>query len=266
MHHEPELLLDEPALPWDEVVPRWPARIDIRLWLALLLAMIVAVVASSRASLPLAVFIASVAALLAMRLPPGGVLGRLAAPLGLTLVVCVLRVFLTGKTPWLTFTIGPWTLVATREGLNAGALIGLRVLGSVGALLVLTAAAPAERLFAALAWARVPRTIVDIAQLMHRYIFVLLHQAAAVRAAQRVRLGYVGFRRGMASLGSLAGLIILRSVDQAERTHEAMLARGYQGRLPLATLPPLGRAGRLALAAGLSGIALLYFAAERWLP
>jgi len=259
MHQEPELLLDE-------VVPPAPARIDVRVGLALLLALIVAVVASTRASLPAAVFAGSVAALLAMRLPLAGVLGRLAAPMGLTLVVCVLRVFLTGQTPWLTFKIGPWTLVATQEGVQAGALMGVRVLGAVGAMLVLAAAAPADRLFAALAWARVPPALVDIAQLMHRYIFVLLHQAAAVQAAQRVRLGYAGFRRSMASLGALAGLIILRCVDQAERTHEAMLARGYQGRLPLATLPPLGRAGRLAIVLGWSGIALLYWAAERWLP
>ena len=35
---------------------------------------------------------------------------------------------------------------------------------------------------------------------------------------------------------------MLRSMDQAERTHEAMTVRGYHGALPIPNLPPLGAA------------------------
>jgi cobalt/nickel transport system permease protein len=93
-----------------------------------------------------------------------------------------------------------------------------------------------------------------------------LDDTAAVLSAQKVRLGYVSLRRSVASLGSLAGLVMLRSLDQVDRTHEAMLARGYQGRLPLPTLPAL-RGRDLALIAGaLAAIGLTYLAGERWLP
>ena len=88
-------------------------------------------------------------------------------------------------------------------------------------------------MLAALRWASVPHTWIEIAMLMYRYLHILFEQAASVVSAQSVRLGYSGLRRSFQSLGSLAGMVILRSLDQAEKSHEAMMARGYRGRLPL---------------------------------
>jgi cobalt/nickel transport system permease protein len=133
-------------------------------------------------------------------------------------------------------------------------------------VLVLGAAAPMHKICAALRWARLPHTLVEIAMIMYRYIFLLLDDTAAVLSAQKVRLGYVSFRRSVASLGSLAGLVMLRSLDQADRTHEAMLARGYQGRLPLPTLPALRGRDLLLIAVAVAATGLMYLAGERWLP
>ena len=76
---------------------------------------------------------------------------------------------------------------------------------------------------------------------MVRSIFTLFDQAASVLSAQRARLGHATFRRTLDSAGRLAGIVLLRSIEQAERTHEAMIARGYQGCQPEAGLPPLTR-------------------------
>jgi cobalt/nickel transport system permease protein len=241
-------------------------RLDVRVQLAMALTAILAVAASTRAWLPALVVFGSLIALAVLRVPPGSVLGRLAAPLGLAAVICILRAFTTGRTPWLSFHLGGWRLVATREGLADGLLIGLRVLASMGVLLVLGAAAPVHKICAALRWARLPHALVEVAMLMYRYIFLLLDDTAAVLSAQKVRLGYVSLRRSVASLGSLAGLVMLRSLDQVDRTHEAMLARGYQGRLPLASLPALRGRDWLLIAGTAAAISLVYLAGERWLP
>jgi cobalt/nickel transport system permease protein len=240
--------------------------LDVRVQLALALTTILAVVASTRAWLPALVVFASLIALAAVRVPPGSVLGRLAGPLGLAAVVCTLRAFTVGRTPWFSLHFGGLRLVATHEGLVDGLLIGLRVLASMGVVLVLGAAAPAHKLCAALRWARLPHALVEVAMLMYRYIFLLADDTAAVLSAQKVRLGYVSLRRSVASLGSLAGLVMLRSLDQADRTHEAMLARGYQGRLPLPSLPALRGRDLLLIAAAAAVIGLTYLAGERWLP
>ena len=58
---------------------------------------------------------------------------------------------------------------------------------------------------------------------------------------------------------------MLRSLDQAERTHEAMTARGYHGVLPIPKLPPLG--SDIGSSAGRRGghCSRAFVLAERWL-
>jgi cobalt/nickel transport system permease protein len=120
-------------------------------------------------------------------------------------------------------------------------LMGSRVLGSVSVVLLLSSVTPAHRIFHSLRWLGVPRGWVEIAALMYRYTFTLLDQTADVLAAQRVRLGYSGLKRSLASLGVLAGAVIVQSMEQATRTYEAMSLRGYQGHMPFGPLPALSR-------------------------
>ncbi len=171
---------------------------------------------------------------------------------------------MTGTTPVASIDLGFWRLIATREGLLGGALIACRVLGAVGIVMVLCQTTPTQELFAALSWAKVPHTWIEIAALMYRYLYILLEQAACVVSAQRVRLGYCGLRRSFQSLGSLTGIVILRSLDQAEKSHEAMMARGYRGRLPLPRLPSLPWRQWVLAGLGVMLIATSYWLAERW--
>ena len=108
-------------------------------------------------------------------------------------------------------------------------------------MLLFSLVTPAHRIFHALLWFRIPQGWVEIAMLMYRYIFSLLDDTADVAAAQRVRLGYNGTRRSLSSIGSLAGAVIIRSLDQAAHTHEAMSLRGYGGLIPFAPLPEMCR-------------------------
>ena len=145
-----------------------------------------------------------------------------------------------------------------------GGLIASRVLGSVSVIVVLCMVTLAGDIFSALRWARLPRTWVELAMLMYRYIFTLFEQATSVLSAQKIRLGYAGLRRSLRSMGNLGGVVILRSIDQAERTHEAMVARGYEGLLPIPEPPVLSRRDLWLLGGCLAAIAAAYFLAERF--
>jgi cobalt/nickel transport system permease protein len=101
-----------------------------------------------------------------------------------------------------------------------------------------------------------------VAILMYRYIFVLLDEAADMAEAQRVRLGWSKFSCALSSVGMLAGTVLVRSLDQATRTQEAMTLRGYNGSTPFAPLPPLARRDRLLLAALPLTVAALFCAME----
>jgi cobalt/nickel transport system permease protein len=237
---------------------------DVRVTLAVALAAILAVVLSTRLWLPLGMA-ACCAIMLMARMPLRQVAWRLTAPLAIAVLVCLLQGVMTGKTPLVELTVGAWRLALTREGMASGTLLGSRVLGSMSVIFVLCLAAPAHEIFAALRWAKMPRTWVEIGMLMYRYTFTLFDQADSAMSAQRVRLGYATAGRSLRSLGSLAGIVALRSIDQAERTHEAMLARGYHGPLPCPRLRPLRRRDALVMLAAVAAIGLLLLALERWL-
>ena len=253
MHQTLEAFSDRAAFR-DNVMTRQDPRVK----LVLALAAIVAVLCARAAWLPVGVFLACLGALLAVRTPPRVFLVRLAGPVGMAMVLVLVQTLLAGRPaagagePLWQWHAGSWTVAVTAEGLRGGLRMGARVLGSMSVLVLLGSVTPAFKVFAALRWAHMPRTMMELAMLMYRYIFGLLEQVVQVRGAQRVRLGYVDARRTLASTGSLMGTVVLRALDQADRTHEAMLVRLYDGRGPLADLAPLSLGQWLAMAAGLA--------------
>jgi cobalt/nickel transport system permease protein len=86
---------------------------------------------------------------------------------------------------------------------------------------------------AALAWLRVPKGFIEVALFAWRYLFVLLDDAQVVYSAQKNRLGYSGFRRGLRSFGTLAGALVIKAFDNSQTITTAMVQRGYDGTMPL---------------------------------
>lgn len=234
-------------------------EVDPRVKLVVALAAILPVIVSTRPGLPLLVALATLATLAALRFPPGVVAARLSIPLGMVVVVFALRLFTIPGEVLFTLDLAGSTVRATREGLAAGALAALRIFAATSVLVLLGMVAPAHELFRALHWFRIPAGLVEVGLLMYRFIFVLLDIAADMATAQTLRLGYHGAARSVRSVGSLAGAVLVKSLDQATRTSEAMVLRGYAGTMPVGALPPLpGRELRwmLGLTAAL-GIAFL---------
>jgi cobalt/nickel transport system permease protein len=239
-------------------------RMDPRPKMIIALALIVAVVLSKQAFLPLLVFVSCTVGMIWLRMPVKLVLLRLVGPMGIVLVLVTLQAFLTGVSPVASFSLAGYRFVATAEGLMRGVLLGSRVLGAVSVMLMLSSVTPAYKIFGALRWFRVPEVWVEIALLVYRYIFVLLDQTADIAAAQRVRLGYSTVGRSLSSAGVLAGTVVARSMDQAMRTYEAMTLRGYQGRLPVGPLPRMKAREYWCMLTVPPAIAVVYLIAEWW--
>jgi cobalt/nickel transport system permease protein len=259
MHHSQEIFSPVPSHDRGLL-----AGCDIRVRGIVALAAILAVVLSNCIWFGLVAAGCCLAALLAARTPFPMLLHRLLGPLVLAGLIFVTQALLTGTSPAAEFDLGSYRLTATHEGISRGALIASRVLGSLGIVTLLSRNTSMQELAAALRWARVPNTWIEIALLMHRYLYVFAAQAACVVSAQKIRLGYSRFRLAFRSAGTLAGLVILRSLDQAERTHEAMVARGYRGCLPLPSLPPLTRAQTMIAGISVTMIVTAYVLVERF--
>ena len=147
--------------------------------------------------------------------------------------------------------------------LAAAGRVFCTALGCVGAMYFLALSTPITDLTLCLGRLHVPRLMVELMELIYRFIFVLTETAGHIRTAQASRLGYQSAGRSLHSLGLLASTVFLRAWRKADRVYAALESRGYTG--SLATLPGDYRPGRglylLALAA--AGVQLAVFWAER---
>lgn len=226
----------------------WLSRRDARAKLGAALAVLLAVLLSGRPHLPAVVCGLAFVATLWVGVPVRMAVVRLVLPLFSAAIIVTLKAILDGSTVLVQLDFQVFTLPVYREGLAEGILIGSRVLGAVSVMLLLSVVTPAHRIFAVLRWAGLPAAWTDTAMLMYRYVFALLDHAATVYAAQRVRLGYSGLRSSLHCMGLLAGSVVNRSLGQATRTYEALLTRGYTGKLPSATMSAFRPADTVVLA------------------
>jgi len=99
---------------------------------------------------------------------------------------------------------------------------------TVTAALLLIATTGMDRLGGALRMLKIPRIFVLQLLLTYRYISVLMEEVARTLRAYSLRApGQKGVHRS--AWGSLAGQLILRTIDRAQRIYEAMCLRGFTG-------------------------------------
>ena len=161
------------------------------------------------------------------RLPIGNVAKRL-VPLNvlMLLLILVLPLSTPGRPVW---QLGPMTF--SYEGLRLGAIIAMKGNAVLLTLIVLLGTMGPITLGHALDHLHVPEKLTHLLLLTVRYLDVLHREYLRLRDAMRVR----GFRPRMdrhtyRCFGYLVGMLLVRSLDRAERITAAMKCRGFQGR------------------------------------
>ena len=177
----------------------------------------------------------------AARLPLRWVLGRLR--IELPFVAFALLLPLAGAT-----ALAAWNIVAK-------GFLG------VGAAVVLSATTPVPELLVGLERLRVPRVLTSIAGFMARYVDVIVADLGRMRIARASRGDDPRWLWQSRGIAATAGTLFVRSYERGERVHLAMLARGYDGTMPLLHRhdPPLG-GHRLAAVAPAVAIAAMVVA------
>jgi cobalt/nickel transport system permease protein len=192
---------------------------------------------------------------------------RLSMPFGIAWVV-LLSVLLThGSHPLFTLQLGPLTLIARQEGACEGGLLFCRIMAAVTLAALLAMSTPMIEILETLRLCKIPAVVIDIADMMYRYLFIIEDTAQTMRRARQSRLGdCAGWAGRVGDVGRIASSIMVRSLERSTRIYQAMLARGYNesGReLPFFPHPvPV----RDRLAGGIFGLVLAALAAANaWL-
>jgi cobalt/nickel transport system permease protein len=154
-------------------------------------------------------------------------------------MVLLLKLFFSGHEQLFSLPFFGLEIVGYRDGLLEGLRIASRIAGAVSIVALVGFATPFTELMSALAWLRVPQGFIDVSHFAWRYLFLLFDDAMVVYQAQRNRLGYSGYRRGLRSFGTLAGALVIKSFDQSQTVTTAMVQRGYDGAMPLLKHKPL---------------------------
>lgn len=240
-----------------------PPGADPRLAIALALAVMATALGAPRAGAALWLATCALVALLRATGWRAAPWRTLAAAWALGAGAALLRALLSTEPPLRAVHLSGHAWSLSSPGLAQGGQLLSRVLATTLATAWLAARTPARDLAAALAWARCPPALLDLLLLSARYRHVLGDSLATVRAAQTLRLGYVGALRSVQSAGALAGALTCRALDQSAAVAEAMRLRGDSGAAGLHLPRSSARAnlliaGRGALALG--GAALLWSA------
>jgi cobalt/nickel transport system permease protein len=143
-------------------------------------------------------------------------------------VIALPAIFLTPGSAVLQLPFLGWQL--TRTGLNSAALLTLRAETTVTLSLLLVYTTPSAHLLKALRCLRVPVTVVVLAGMTYRYIFVLLQTALEMIESRRSRIvGKLDPADRRRLLIASAGVLLGKSFQLSNDVFLAMQSRGYRG-------------------------------------
>jgi cobalt/nickel transport system permease protein len=169
-----------------------------------------------------------IAAILLTALPIALILRRMRAVLGFILVFTLLLALTADGEP--TLGLGP--LAVSGRALSLAALVGCKItaIALLGAALV--ASTPFAELCHSLRRMGCPARLVQIILLTYRMNFALAGETESVRHALAARnFRWQAGRRGLSTIGTAIGSVLVRSLERADRLYDAMLARGYDGQI-----------------------------------
>lgn len=157
-------------------------------------------------------------------------------------------IIFTGKSPHLPLPIFPALMLNySPAGLQLFITIALKAWISVQAAILLTATTRFLDILYALQQLRMPRLWLMVIALMWRYLFILMEEVTRMLQARSSRNAAApGKNKSQGSLawrarvtGTMAGSLFVRSIERSERVYQAMLSRGYDGKLRAVRVQPI---------------------------
>ena len=129
-----------------------------------------------------------------------------------------------------------------QENLVLAGRVFLKAMAGMSALYMMSLATPVSELVLVLQRLHIPRLLVELMNLIYRYIFILIDVSEQMQIAAKARLGCHSFRQSCKSFAQIAGNLFLVSLKKANAYYDALLSRGYDGKLEFLSEenPPAG--------------------------
>lgn len=117
----------------------------------------------------------------------------------------------------------------SKAKLKAVFFLILKVSAAISALQMMTLSTPSSEIIYVLRKAHVPKLIIELMNLIYRYIFILMDVYTNMKNSAQSRQGYCNFRTSYYTFGSIASNMLVISMKKANTYYDAMVARCYDG-------------------------------------
>lgn len=131
----------------------------------------------------------------------------------------------------LSILIGGIYFYASADSVILAVSVGLKAIGAVSCMYMLTLSTPVGSIISVLKKAHVPSLILELMHLIYRYIFIMLDVYNKQRDAAQSRLGYVDFKTSLRTFSATLSNLLVMSLKRADDCYDAMESRGYDGEL-----------------------------------
>lgn len=149
-------------------------------------------------------------------------------------LMCIPLVFLimTSIAIVLDFRIsGGFSVKVLPENVYKAVYISCRAMGAVSAMYMMSLSTPVTEIIAVLGNLKLPSIIIELMNLMYKYIFVLLDSQAKMKNSAAARLGYCNFRTSLKTFALICGNLFAVSLRRASDYYNAIESRCSGGKI-----------------------------------
>ena len=122
-------------------------------------------------------------------------------------------------------------IYTSKEDLYRMVSLMAKAMGAVSALFMMTLSTPSGEIISVLRKVHVPKLLVELMNMIYRYIFVIMETNRKMHDSAESRLGYVDYRTSVKSFSGTASNLLVVSLKKANAYYDALVSRGYDGEL-----------------------------------
>ena len=107
----------------------------------------------------------------------------------------------------------------------------MKAFGAISAMYMMTLSTNTSEIISVLRRAHLPKIIIELMNMIYRFIFILMDVQCKMKNSAKSRLGYIDFKTSCYSFGSTASNLLVMSLKKANAYYDAMEARCYDGEM-----------------------------------
>ena len=107
----------------------------------------------------------------------------------------------------------------------------MKAFGAVSAMYMMTLSTNTSEIISVIRKIHVPKIIIELMNMIYRFIFILMDVQCKMKNSAQSRLGYIDFKTSCYSFGNTAANLLVVSLKKANAYYDAMESRCYDGEM-----------------------------------